>query len=149
MKIYIDNYHYMPNKLNMDILKDHFKHDIITCTEFYTDNGVYTLEKNDLYKLTPTDKPLETIMIEGLKCIVDKSYYTKKTHYQLSPEHVVTNKMHYIFHNSKMKIVVEGNITSNDNNFTPSNFYFETHSDNQLNDPMVLNEFNEFLSTFN
>jgi hypothetical protein len=107
------------------------------------------MEKNDLYKITPMDSPLETINIDGLKCILDKSYYTKKAHYQLSPEHVITKKKHYIFHNSKLNIVVEGDITTNDNNFTPTNFYFETHNTNQINDPMILNEFNEFLSTFN
>jgi hypothetical protein len=107
------------------------------------------MDKNDLYKLTPIDRPLETTMICGLKCMIDKSYYTKKSHYQLSPEHVITNKMHYVFHNSKVNIVVEGDVTTNYTKFTPTNLYFETHSDNKLNDPMILNEFNEFLSTFN
>jgi len=98
--------------------------------------------------LTPIDVPTETIKICGINFIVDKSYYTKKVHYQLSPDHVIIQKDQYVFHNSNVKLVVEGDITINDAEFVPTNFYFDTHTNNQMKDAMILNEFNEFLSTF-
>jgi hypothetical protein len=149
MKLYIDNYKYNPTKINLSILKNKFKHDKTTFVEFYTDNGIYIADKNDLYKLIPTDKPLETTLIHGLNFIIDESYYTKKQTYQLSPEHVIIKKMFYVFYNSKVKMMVEGDVTTNEDEFVPSNFYFETHSSNHLDDKMILNEFNEFLSSFN
>lgn len=148
MKLYIDTHHYNPNKINVSVLKNKFKYDQHTLVEFYTDNGIYTINNNDIYKLTPVDEPLENIQLGGLGFIVDKSYYTKRPHYQLSPEHVIIQKNLYIFHNSKVKLLVEGDVTINDAELVVTNFFFETHSSNELKDAMILNELNEFLSTF-
>jgi len=149
MKLYIDSYHYNPNKLKIHLLKNKFKHDKCTCVEFYTNNGIYIIENNEMYKLVPMDNPVELVTIHGLDFIIDKSYYTKKPHYQLSPEHIIIKKNHYVFSNSKLTLVVEGDVTTDDDDFVPTNFYFDTHSNNSIDDPMILNEFNEFLSTFN
>ena len=149
MKLYIDSYHYNPNRLKIHLLKNKFKHDKCTCVEFYTNNGIYITENNELYKLVPMDNPIELVTIHGLDFIIDKSYYTKKPHYQLSPEHIIVKKNHYVFCNSKVTLVVEGDVTTDDDDFIPTNFYFDTHSNNSIDDPMILNEFNEFLSTFN
>jgi len=148
MKLYIDTHHYNPNKININLLKNKFKYDKDTLMEFYTDNGIYMINNNEIYKLTPIDVPTETIKICGINFIVDKSYYTKKVHYQLSPDHVIIQKDQYVFHNSNVKLVVEGDITINAAEFVPTNFYFDTHTNNQMKDAMILNEFNEFLSTF-
>lgn len=149
MKLYIDSYHYNPNKLKIHLLKNKFKHDKCTCVEFYTNNGIYIIENNEMYKLVPMDNPVELVTIHGLDFIIDKSYYTKKPHYQLSPEHIIIKKNHYVFSNSKLTLVVEGDVTTDEDDFVPTNFYFDTHSNNSIDDPMILNEFNEFLSTFN
>lgn len=149
MKLYIDSYHYNPNKLKIHLLKNKFKHDKFMSVEFYTNNGIYTIENNEMYKLVPMDNPIELVTIHGLDFIIDKSYYTKKPHYQLSPEHLIIKKNHYVFGNSKVTLVVEGDVTTNEDDFVPTNFYFDTHSNNSIDDPMILNEFNEFLSTFN
>jgi hypothetical protein len=149
MKLYIDSYHYNPNKLKINLLKNKFKHDKCTSVEFYTDNGIYTIENNELYKLVPMDNPIELVNIHGLDFIIDKSYYTKKQHHQLSPDHTIIKKTHYVFCNSKVSLVVEGDVSANDADFIPTNFYFDTHSNNSIDDIMILNEFNEFLSTFN
>lgn len=148
MKLYIDTHHYNPTKINVSVLKNKFKYDQHVLVEFYTDNGIYTINNNDIYKLTPVDEPLEKIQLGGLGFIVDKSYYTKRPHYQLSPDHVIIQKNLYIFHNSKVKLLVEGDLTINDAELIVSNFFFETHSSNELKDAMILNELNEFLSTF-
>lgn len=149
MKLYIDSYHYNPNKLKINLLKNKFKHDKCTSVEFYTDNGIYTIENNDLYKLVPMDNPIELVNIHGLDFIIDKSYYTKKQHHQLSPDHTIIKKSHYVFCNSKVSLVVEGDVSANDDDIIPINFYFDTHSNNSIDDPMILEEFNEFLLTFN
>jgi hypothetical protein len=149
MKLYIDSYHYNPNKLKIHLLKNKFKHDKFMSVEFYTNNGIYTIENNEMYKLVPMDNPIELVTIHGLDFIIDKSYYTKKPYYQLSPEHIIIKKNHYVFGNSKVTLVVEGDVTTNEDDFVPTNFYFDTHSNNSIDDPMILNEFNEFLSTFN
>ena len=149
MKLYIDSYHYNPNKLKINLLKNKFKHDKCISVEFYTDNGIYTIENNELYKLVPMDNPIELVNIHGLDFIIDKSYYTKKQHHQLSPDHTIIKKTHYVFCNSKVSLVVEGDVSANDDDFIPTNFYFDTHSNNSIDDIMILNEFNEFLSTFN
>jgi len=149
MKLYIDSYHYNPNKLKIHLLQNKFKYDKCTSVEFYTNNGIYIIENNELYKLVPMDNPIELVTIHGLDFIIDKSYYTKKQHYQLSPEHIIIKKNHYVFCNSKVTLVVEGDVTADDDDFIPTNFYFDTHSNNSIDDQMILNEFNEFLSTFN
>jgi hypothetical protein len=149
MKLYIDSYHYNPNKLKINLLKNKFKHDKCISVEFYTDNGIYTIENNELYKLVPMDNPIELVNIHGLDFIIDKSYYTKKQHHQLSPDHTIIKKTHYVFCNSKVSLVVEGDVSANDDDFIPTNFYFDTHSNNSIDDIMILNEFNEFLLTFN
>jgi len=149
MKLYIDNCNYNPNKNNIQLLKNKFKYDKRTSVEFYTNNGIYTIENNDMYKLIPVDAPVENINIGGVGFIIDKSYYTKKPHYQLSPDHVIIQKNQYTFHNSKVKLVIEGGVTINEDDFVPTNFYFDTHSSNEMKDVMIFNEFNEFLSTFN
>ena len=148
MKLYIDTHHYNPTKINVSVLKNKFKYDQHTLVEFYADNGIYTISNNEIYKLTPVDEPLERIQLGGLEFIADKSYYTKRPHYQLSPDHVIIQKSQYVFHNSKVKLVIEGDITINDAELVVSNFFFETHTNNELKDAMILNEFNEFLSTF-
>jgi hypothetical protein len=148
MKLYIDTHHYNTNKINVSVLKNKFKYDENTLLEFYTENGIYTINNNEIYKLTPVDEPLEKIQLGGLGFIVDKSYYTKRPHYQLSPDHVIIQKNLYVFHNSKVKLLVEGDVTINDAEIVVSNFFFETHSSNELKDAMILNELNEFLSTF-
>ena len=149
MKLYIDSYHYNPNKLKINLIKNKFKHDKCASVEFYTDNGIYTIENNELYKLVPMDNPIELVNIHGLDFIIDKSYYTKKQHHQLSPDHTIIKKTHYVFCNSKVSLVVEGDVSANDDDFIPTNFYFDTHSNNSIDDIMILNEFNEFLLTFN
>jgi hypothetical protein len=95
------------------------------------------------------DNPIELVNIHGIDFIIDKSYYTKKQHHQLSPDHTIIKKTHYVFCNSKLTLVVEGDVSANDDDFIPTNFYFDTHGNNSIDDPMILNEFNEFLLTFN
>ena len=72
MKLYIDIYHYNPNKLKIQLIKNKFKHDKCTCVEFYTNNGIYITENNELYKLVPMDNPIEMVNIHGLDFIIDK-----------------------------------------------------------------------------
>ena len=73
MKLYIDSYHYNPNRLKIHLLKNKFKHDKCTTVEFYTNNGIYITENNELYKLVPMDNPIELVTIHELDFIIDKS----------------------------------------------------------------------------
>ena len=61
MKLYIDSYHYNPNRLKIHLLKNKFTHDKFMSVEFYTNNGIYTIENNEMYKLVPMDNPIELV----------------------------------------------------------------------------------------
>jgi hypothetical protein len=67
MKIYIPNCDINTNKLtNYCKYNNEFK--IV-----YSDDGIFKINYNNIYRLNITDKPIETISINGAKLYIDKS----------------------------------------------------------------------------
>jgi len=67
MKIYIPNCDINTNKL-MNYCKYNNEFKIV-----YSDDGIFKINYNNIYRLNITDKPIETISINGAKLYIDKS----------------------------------------------------------------------------
>ena len=67
MKIYIPNCDINTNKL-MNYYKYNNEFKIV-----YSDDGIFKINYNNIYRLNITDKPIETISINGAKLYIDKS----------------------------------------------------------------------------
>ena len=125
MKVYIDNYSVKDLFSNITKFEKYYK-STNTWAEFYTHEGVFTIEKNQVFKLNVVD--VDITRVDNL--IVDNSYYTKHAVYQLPPNHIVhiiTQMVYATSFKSNIKLVVEG--FSKNDIFDPFNFYFDV-SDN-------------------
>lgn len=121
MKVYIENYSVTDLFSNITKFEKYYK-STNTWTEFYTQDGIFTIEKNQVLKLNVVD--VDVTRVDNL--IVDNSYYTKHAVYQLPPSHIVhmlTKMIYATSLKSNIKLVVEG-FSTNDI-FDPFNFYFD------------------------
>ena len=106
MKIYIDN---IPlAKLQKKNVEKYFsrksKQQLI-----YTEEGIFKIEKNSLFKLKINDKAVEKSCINGMTVYVDKSsYYIKDEYYQLPFRHYIeeiTEEIYKLNNTSDLQLV--------------------------------------------
>jgi hypothetical protein len=152
MRIYINN-------LNLDILNDIsdiFKEYITNSEiyiELYTNDGIYRIEEKRVYFLDTYDKDIKVFnnYYSNFTLIVDPSFFNKQSCSSIHGEthlSLQTKKNYYkINPSSEIQLVIKY-IVNNDN-FIPSDIYFESEKDIDINDILVKKEIIEFLSVLN
>ena len=87
MKIYVDKC--SPNNFDLEtFLSKHLDYTTHFITEYTSSEGVFTYEKNVLYKEEYTDKKIETKTLGDHTLIIDNSTTARTPWYQLPCEHV-------------------------------------------------------------
>jgi len=116
-----------------------------TCHYIYSDDGMFLLQNNQLYKLIPDDVPCDTITFNNTDFIVDCSTYTfRKDIYNVPWAHIIQTieKIEYKYSNSSLvSLIIEKN------NGKITDVYFETMEKN-LN-IQLKNDIIKYLSLFN
>ena len=138
MKVYIDNYSVKELCSKISKFEQYYK-STNTWAEFYTNDGVFTIDQNQVFKLNVVD--VDVTRVDNL--IIDNSYYTKHAVYQLPPNHIVhvlTQMVYATSFKSNIKLVVEG--FSKNDGFEPFNFYFD------VNDSCSLHHMNNEIKLF-
>ena len=128
-----------------------------TQTEFYTDEGIFTMENNKIYKLVIDDvritKSLDSNMFQ---LILDESVIKREETTQLPKHNIVfpTTIFYYSLDvKSKIRFVIEGGYIDKkaSNNkyegFIPSDCYFELPNYISIHSYIVNEELNVFFST--
>ena len=146
MKIYIENY--LPEHLNICKIEHLYKKTEHTKI-IYSSEGIFSIEKNKIYKLFPSDTPIIKIpnYYKHYKLFCDSSSFTKEEVYsQLPFKHVLIESTlkYYCLGNEERKsaglylVVSENNETDSINDF-----YFL--SSESLDNRLVQEELNVFM----
>ena len=162
MKIYI-------NHLNLDALPELLKSlnnnyiNSETYIKIYSIDGIYEINNSSSKKLIPQDSDIEILenYHDNFTLLLDPSYYVMEEVFQINNEHI-SRKMKRCFFEfnkkSKIKLVIEGEILddkhfykriSNEYGIAPNDIYFELPEETNINDALVKNELNVFLSCLN
>ena len=162
MKIYI-------NHLNLDALPELLKSlnnnyiNSETYIKIYSTDGIYEINNSSSKKLIPQDSDIEILenYHENFTLLVDQSYYGVEEVFQINNDHNSRKMKRCFFElnkNSKIKLVIEGEILddkhffkriSTDYGIAPNDIYFELPEKTNINDALVKNELNVFLSCLN
>jgi hypothetical protein len=162
MKIYI-------NHLNLDVLPEmliilnNYYINSEIYIQIYSTDGIYEINNKETSKLIQYDNDVEILEKYNIDytLLVDTSYYEKEKVSQINPEHISRKIKRCFFEinkNSKIKLVVEGEILddkhfyqriSNEYGIYPNDIYFELPDKTDINDALVKNELNMFLSCLN
>jgi len=162
MKIYI-------NHLNLDAVPELLKSlnnnyiNSETYIKIYSTDGIYEINNSSSKKLIPQDSDIEILenYHENFTLLVDQSYYGVEEVFQINNDHISRKMKRCFFElnkNSKIKLVIEGEILddkhffkriSTDYGIAPNDIYFELPEKTNINDALVKNELNVFLSCLN
>ena len=160
MKIYIkvNSLSKLSNKIHL--LKSYYINSQV-CYEAFSQEGVFIIDKNSILKLNHTDRSIIHFdnYYNNISLAVDYSYTSILVTYQLPIEHVLIPYIYLFFkltNNSNIQLVIQTidlSINENDNNFLinllPTDIYFESKEDIDLNNPFIKEEINVFLSHLN
>jgi hypothetical protein len=162
MKIYI-------NHLNLDAVPELLKSlnnnyiNSETYIKIYSTDGIYEINNSSSKKLIPQDSDIEILenYHESFTLLVDQSYYGVEEVFQINNDHISRKMKRCFFElnkNSKIKLVIEGELLddkhffkriSTDYGIAPTDIYFELPEKTNINDALVKNELNVFLSCLN
>jgi hypothetical protein len=162
MKIYI-------NHLNLDAVPELLKSlnnnyiNSETYIKIYSTDGIYEINNSSSKKLIPQDSDIEILenYHENFTLLVDQSYYGVEEVFQINNDHISRKMKRCFFElnkNSKIKLVIEGELLddkhffkriSTDYGIAPTDIYFELPEKTNINDALVKNELNVFLSCLN
>lgn len=137
MKIYLKNYivgDVMKKIADIDKYYSRSKH----CIEIFSEEGMYQVTANKIYKLNPVDEKITNVARpDGIELIVDKSTVSSVEVYRVPSHHIMIHSTHFIYQlkPTGVKLVIEGGYRTNSSNadkyvgFLPSDFYFEVNSE--------------------
>ena len=157
MRIYIKNYNL--NKLYSKLKKlEEYLKDIHIFREIYSEEGIYQIDSNHIYKLFINDKPIKQYdeYCNDLTLILDLSCIQKIKENQIPVDGIETcvKNMYYSLQtNSKIKLVIQFDNSSISSNENIINSYFEINDTEKeeidLDNYFIKNELNVFLSLLN
>ena len=133
MKIYLQNY--KPDDLFRHLveLDKYFLRENVV-QEIYSEEGMFHITNNKIYKLNVTDKPILQL---GNDLFVDTSAISTTESYQIPTNHIAIMTTQYIYQcKSGIQLVVDGTFTQLGTantkylGYEPNNFYFIVQSEN-------------------
>jgi hypothetical protein len=152
MKLYIENYDILKISKKLKQLSGLFINN--SCKkEIYSDEGIFTTDKNNLYKITYLDGEISKIpkYIDNINIVIDKSEETREIVNQLPFENFILNleTRNYVLNpQSKIKLVIDFLITDNMDP-EPYNFYIDIPNIIDINSPLFKEDLNVFLFHLN
>jgi hypothetical protein len=152
MKLYIEKYDILKLSKKLKQLSGLFINNSYK-KEIYSDEGIFTIDKNNLYKITYLDGEILKIpnYIDNVNIIIDKSEETREIVNQLPFENFILNleTRNYVLNpQSKIKLVIDFIITDNMNP-EPYNFYIDIPDIIDINSPLFKEDLNVFLFHLN
>ena len=152
MKLYIENYNILKISKKLKRLEGLFINNVYK-KEIYSDEGIFTIDKNNLYKITYLDGETITIpnYIDTVNIIIDKSEETREIVNHLPFTNFILNleTRNYVLNpQSKIKLVIDFIITDNMNT-EPYNFYIDIPNIVDINSPLFKQDLNVFLFHLN
>ena len=121
--------------------------------EIYSNEGIFTTDKNNLYKITYLDGEISKIpkYIDNINIVIDKSEETREIVNQLPFDNFILNleTRNYVLNpQSKIKLVIDFLITDNMDP-EPYNFYIDIPNIIDINSPLFKEDLNVFLFHLN
>ena len=152
MKLYIENYDILKISKKLKQLSGLFTNNSYK-KEIYSNEGVFTIDKNNLYKITYLDGEISKIpkYIDNINIVIDKSEETREIVNQLPFDNFILNleTRNYVLNpQSKIKLVIDFIITDNMNP-EPYNFYIDIPNIIDINSPLFKEDLNVFLFHLN
>ena len=162
MRLYINHFNLDVLQNIMNLLKElYLKSE--TYIQIYALDGIYKIDENKIKKLNSIDSDIKIIQnyYEKFTLIMDTSYFVEELVNQIDSDHISKKTKKCIFRtnpNSKIDLVIEGEILENNNFFQknnteygmkPNELYFEMANNIDINDALVKKEIIEFLSRLN
>lgn len=150
MKIYIENYNIEKLYKKIKFLNEYLtnKTNII---EIYSDEGVYSVDQNNIYKLSYLDKLSKKVKYtDNTIMVVDPSETIRTIVNQLPSDNVIFKFTRYTYQiesNTKIKLIID--LMLNNMEYTPYNFYFDVSNDIDINNPIFKEDINVFLFHLN
>ena len=133
MKIYLQNYKPTDLFKHLGVLDKYFLRENMV-QEIYSEEGMFHITNNKIYKLIVTDKP---IVHKCNDLIIDTSTISTTESYQIPTNHIAIMTTQYIYQcKSGIQLVVEGTFSKDKSanekylGYKPNNFYFNVHSVN-------------------
>jgi hypothetical protein len=151
MKLYLENYSVFKISKKMKLLEAFFLNSSYT-KEIYSEEGIFMIDKNNLYQITYLDGEITKISnyIDDMNIITDKSEETKKIVNQVPFANFVLDletRSYVLNKQSKFKLIIDFII--NDNKKEPYNFYFDIPNIIDINSPLFKEDLNVFLFHLN
>jgi hypothetical protein len=132
MKLYLQNYKPADLFRHLVELDKYFLQENIV-QEIYSEEGMFQVTNNKIYKLNVTDKPAVHLSNDF---IVDTSTILMTESYQIPTNHIAIMTTQYIYQcKSGIQLVVEGTFTKNKSantkylGYEPNNFYFNVQTE--------------------
>jgi hypothetical protein len=152
MRLFIENYNILKISKKLKNLEGLFINNVYK-KEIYSDEGIFTVDKNNLYKITYLDGEITTIpnFIDDVNIIIDKSEETREIVNYLPFTNFILNleTRYYVLNpQSKIKLVIDFIITDNMNP-EPYNFYIDIPNIIDINSPVFKEDLNVFLFHLN
>jgi hypothetical protein len=152
MRLYIDNYSVFKISKKLKLLEGFFLNKSYK-KEIYSEEGIFMIDKNNLYQITYLDGEVTKIpnYIDDINIITDKTEETKKIVNQVPFTNIVLDleTRNYVLNtNSKFKLVIDFIINDNMNS-EPHNFYFDIPNVVDINSPLFKEDLNVFLFHLN
>ena len=146
MKLYYISEQSDPGKINLDDLLNRYRnYDFHFYTEYLSEEGIFTYEKNVLYREQTKDDSIQTKKIGDYEIIIDNSSHYREQWFQLPSVHKKETIYKYAFPFKNFQFAVEC-IRIGDK-CIPVNTYIEMKDANMLNIQDTSDSLNEFLST--
>lgn len=142
MKIYTDQP--LPFVIPLEKLDKTYKYSKYVQEEFYSSEGTYISEHDELYRLSVVDKPIEMMETEYGTLFIDRSYFTKNKAFHLGVDYEQINIYKYVFHLDTISAVIE--CKKSGGKFTPCDIYFTMKNTNDSISEITIRSINEFLS---
>ena len=152
MKLYLENYNILKISKKLKQLSSLFINNSYK-KEIYSNEGIFTTDKNNLYKITYLDGEISKIpkYIDNINIVIDKSEETREIVNQLPFDNFILNleTRNYVLNpQSKIKLVIDFLITDNMDP-EPYNFYIDIPNIIDINSPLFKEDLNVFLFHLN
>ena len=152
MRLYLENYNIKNLSKKTELIQNLFLNNSYK-KEIYSDEGIFTVDNNSLYKITYLDGEISRVSnyLDNLHIITDKSEEKREIVNQLPFENFIFNletRTYVLNPQSKIKLVIDFIITD-DINLKPYNFYFDIPSIIDINSALFKEDLNVFLFHLN